>query len=116
MQKKPGLLRRTGSIASGNNVKFAPAVETSKKRKAESEPAEESHDSDVDAEGETEEGYEDVEEDEEPKPVSKSRPSKPGPSKPMKRPRRSMSARKMPTKVPEVLIDSRAPKKRRLRR
>ncbi|KAG9127879.1 hypothetical protein FRC07_007954 [Ceratobasidium sp. 392] len=103
---------RAGSIASGNNVKFAPPVETGKKRKAESELEDEDQQgSDADAEGDVEEGYEDVEEDEEPQPVSK-----PGPSKPIKRPRRSMTARKTPTKVPEVLVDSRRHKKRRTRR
>ncbi|KAG9096276.1 hypothetical protein FRC06_008845 [Ceratobasidium sp. 370] len=126
MQKRPGLLRRTGSIPSGNNVKFAPTTGASKKRKAESEPdveeqIHEAHSSDADAEGEIEEGYEDVEQDQEPELVSKPGPSKPGPSKPgpsklIKRPRRSMSARKTPTKTPEVLTDSRRPKKRRVRR
>ncbi|KAG8744562.1 hypothetical protein FRC10_009898 [Ceratobasidium sp. 414] len=124
MQKRPGLLRRTGSIPSGNNVKFAPTAGTSKKRKAESEPDEEeqsheAHSSDADAEGEIEEGYEDVEEEEpepEPEPAPKPEPSKPGPSKPIKRPRRSISARKTPAKVPEVLTDNRRPKKRRVHR
>ncbi|QRW02046.1 hypothetical protein RhiLY_01043 [Ceratobasidium sp. AG-Ba] len=121
MQKRPGLLRRTGSIV----------VETSsKKRKAESEPDEDetdnqAHDSDVDAEGEVEEGYEDVEDGEElepepalkPKPKPKAEPArKAAPSKPTKRPRRSLDARKTPTKLPEVLTDSGRLKKRRVRR
>ncbi|QRV87869.1 hypothetical protein RhiJN_15887 [Ceratobasidium sp. AG-Ba] len=130
MQKRPGLLRRTGSIASGNNVKFAPTTRSSKKRKAESEPDEDetdnqAHDSDVDAEGEVEEGYEDVEDDEglepepalKPKPKPKAEPArKAAPSKPTKRPRRSLDARKTPTKLPEVLTDSGRLKKRRVRR
>ncbi|KAF8607533.1 hypothetical protein BDV93DRAFT_271497 [Ceratobasidium sp. AG-I] len=121
MAKRPSVLRRTGSIPSGNSVKFAPSVspKTGNKRKAEEQDVEldggdqtAEEDEDADAEGE----YEDVEEDEpEPEPELQPKASK-SPSKPTKRARRSLTARKTPSKMPEVLTDTRRPKKRRIRR
>jgi hypothetical protein len=101
------------------NVKFAPNTRTGKKRKAESELEDEPDLQFPKSEADAEE-YEDVEENEEPEsepePKLKTKQaSKVSPSKPAKRPRRSLDARKPPTKLPEVLTGGR-PKKRRVRR
>ncbi|CAE6395051.1 unnamed protein product [Rhizoctonia solani] len=123
---RPSVLRRAGSIASGNNVKFAPASSVTRKRKAESEP-EAGEETDADADGETDDGYEDVEEPRlevevvisPPKSRKRTRViTSKAKTSPVKRPRRSKEARKTPTKFPETVSKgSRStPKRRRLRR
>ncbi|CEL59785.1 hypothetical protein RSOLAG1IB_03719 [Rhizoctonia solani AG-1 IB] len=130
---RPSVLRRVGSIASGNNVKFASASSVTGKRKAESEP-DTGEETDMDADGETDDEYEDVEDvediKEEPKlkvevvispPKSRKRTrgvAIKAKKSPVKRPHRSSEARKMPAKLPETVSKGSrpTPKRRRLRR